>query len=202
MVQAIDQNRKFHTRRIQGLEKINQNPSSWHYQKYGGMAIGPHTGWKHQFWDGTGRGYFNGEIKPKYNEGDILWVRETWAKTEIGFVYKAKTCGNDKPKNGWKPSIFMPKEAARFFLKVTGVKAERLQDISREDAIAEGIERFDDATFWYKNYLNQPLPGCSNPITSFQTLWMSINGVESWQSNPWVWVYEFKKIAKPTNWPL
>lgn len=197
MVQAIDRNRKYLTRR---LCKIKISPSkiydnAWNFEsKYHAAFNISIEELNTEFLGVLGLS--------KYKIGDILWVRETWAKTEIGFVYKAKTCGNDKPINGWKPSIFMPKEAARIFLEVTNVRVERLQDISREDAIAEGIERFDDATFWYKNYLNQPLPGCSNPITSFQTLWMAINGAESWQSNPWVWVYEFKKIAKPTNWPL
>ena len=146
---------------------------------------------------------------PKYKIGDILWVRETWAKNEIGFVYKAKVCGNDKPINGWKPSIFMPKEAARFFLKVTGVRAERLQDISEADAIKEGVEPnpiFNNKC--YRDYLwtKDPFPDagqhCRSAKDSFMTLWEEINGFDSWEKNHWVFVYEFEKIAKPQNWPL
>lgn len=104
----------------------------------------------------------------------------------------------------WKPSLFMPKEAARIFLKVTNVRCERLQDISEEDAIAEGISfQFYDTDFKeemprYKNYLNK-LFQTSSPIYSFASLWRKINGKDSWKKNPWVWVYDFERIEKPEN---
>lgn len=100
----------------------------------------------------------------------------------------------------WKPSLFMPKEAARIFPKITNIRIERLQDISEVDAIAEGIKPLD---YWrdrhypghYFNYLNDGR-GPQTPRFSFFTLWESINGQESLASNPWVWVYDFEVSFK------
>src|SRR5690606_25026856 len=87
----------------------------------------------------------------KYKIGDVLWVRETWQKTtflhplydEYGHIYKASENGRKWAESDegwiWKPSIFMPKEACRLFLKVTNVRAERLQDITDADIVDEGI---------------------------------------------------------------
>lgn len=101
----------------------------------------------------------------------------------------------------WKrPSIFMPRTASRITLEITDVRVERLKEISREDALAEGIDRWDDTASVspYRNYRKGD-PGemdmhCSCPERSFMTLWQSINGPESWDSNPWVWVVEFRRI--------
>ena len=108
---------------------------------------------------------------PKYNVGDVLWVRETFAEWENGgYAYKADgfierygAWERDTPKKfhdverveKWKPSIFMPKDACRIFLEVTSVRAERLQDISEDDAIAEGIKHIEGP--WYQNYEAQKL---------------------------------------------
>lgn len=141
---------------------------------------------------------------PACNIGDILWVRETFGKTELGFVYAANVCcpKYDKPEKGWKPSIHMPKVAARIFLKVTNVRCERLQDISDEDCIAEGIEPMIiiEETQYYKIYGSKnPTVSNSYPNRSFKSLWDSINKEKDYLYNPWVWVYEFEKIEKPEN---
>ena len=106
----------------------------------------------------------------------------------------------------------MPKAAARIFLEVVNVRCERLHDIKEEDAIAEGIH-FDVMFKKFNCYLcdNQGHIGgemmCEDgfyktALNSFSSLWQSINGKRhTWQSNPLVWVYEFKKIEKPTIWP-
>ena len=98
----------------------------------------------------------------------------------------------------WTPAIHMPKVACRIFLEIISIRVERLEDISHDDSISEGIERMP-IELWWKNYLNHPLPGVSNPRESFISLWKSINGNDSWESNPWVWVIEFKRIEKPEN---
>lgn len=92
----------------------------------------------------------------------------------------------------WKPSILMPKAAARIFLEVTNVRCERLKDISCQDCKAEGV-----------TFTPSGIPDVDDilALESFMALWESINGKDSWKANPWVWVYEFKKIEKPTIWP-
>lgn len=145
------------------------------------------------------------KIKSKFQVGDILWVRETFAELKNGHnevfnEYKANGVSNngDNGTWNWKPSIFMPKVAARLFLEVTSVRVERLRDIFHADAVDEGIEFKEGKTKrLYHNYLTLDY-GC-NELFSFMTLWQSIHGIESWEQNPYVWVYKFKKIDKPNN---
>lgn len=147
-------------------------------------------------------------IKCPYGQpGDILWVRETWQHTKVlglniedenyGYVYKADgQPWEDFEGWTWKPSIHMPKEACRIRLKVTDVKVERLQDISEADAIAEGIERV--AHYGTTGYMLYTEPDAAysdiDAVYSFESLWQSINGKESWEQNPWVWVVKFERI--------
>lgn len=150
---------------------------------------------------------------------DILWVRETWQETtwlhpsdeNYGYIYKASENGREWAANDeswiWKPSLFMPKEACRLFLKVISCSVERLQDISHEDAVAEGIEYIDieePFTMGYKLYGKHRIPDLlgrkavtGTSIESYQTLWESINGRESWDSNPYVWVVSFELTERP-----
>lgn len=142
---------------------------------------------------------------PYGKPGDILWVRETWqyGSDSLPYIYKAGYPHNIPPyiENvpdisilKWKPSIFMPREACRLFLEVVSVRVERLQDITEEDAKAEGVQFISDE-YGYRDYSSFYGIG---PIhltarESFQTLWISINGQKSWDANPWIWVVEFKK---------
>lgn len=128
--------------------------------------------------------------KCKYLIGDILYVRETWQKSPAG-TYLYKTDNNGNLSNGhvykWKPSIHMPKEAARIFLRVTDVKIERLQDITLSDVLKEGLE--------IEKYVSTPL------MKKFSNLWdTTVNKKEinqyGWDANPYVWVYEFEVISK------
>jgi hypothetical protein len=91
----------------------------------------------------------------------------------------------------------MPKAACRIFLEITDVRIERLQDISEEDAIKEGI-LIDDDGFCCWDYQHKVFRFIS-PEQSFESLWQSINGTESWEVNPFVFVIEFKQIEKPQN---
>ena len=112
-------------------------------------------------------------------------------------------CGHDDGECHavWKPSIHMPRWASRIDLEVVKMRAERLQDISEADAIAEGIEAAEgkaDGGFWM-NYLTGKweFPAEQNQkgaIDSYKSLWESINGHGSWSANPWVWVVEFKRV--------
>lgn len=148
--------------------------------------------------------------------GDVIWVRETFLRLDKNhiittpFVYKAngdldtEELRKDYIKCGypyiWKPAIHMPFEAARLFLYVEDVRVERLQEITRQDAIAEGItplnpEAGDEEFVLYPNFKNASRH-FYEPYHSFASLWASINGDESWKSNPFVWVYKFREISK------
>lgn len=132
--------------------------------------------------------------------GDILWVRETWnenfftvdhtMREQHEYQYKADGYGDKKMK--WKPSIFMPREACRIRLEITNIRVERLQNISEEDAIAEGVEIVKSPDGYFKNYYGRK--GFSTARDSYISLWNKINGNGSWDNNPWVWIIEFKRI--------
>ena len=90
----------------------------------------------------------------------------------------------------WKrPAIFIPHAASRITLEVTGVRVERLQDISEADALAEGVNVHPD-------HHSKPRTSIYSPVQAYRDLWESINDTESWEANPWVWVVEFK-VVKP-----
>ena len=151
--------------------------------------------------------------------GDVLWVRETFCLNVFEnnpYLYKADDNDGENDYLRWKPSLFMPKAACRIFLVITDIRVERLQHISKEDAKKEGIEFTiaDKEKFrcratgmkLYRDYerkdnslTNYPCNGFENAIVSFETLWQSINGKESWEANPWVWVIVFERIEKPAD---
>ena len=130
-------------------------------------------------------------IRPPYQPGDTLWVRETWAKSMAGtFMYQA----DDKAimVERWRPSIHMPREAARLFLRVTGVRVERLKDIDGHGILKEGID----------NGKSNPAMGTrweNMQSMAFAELWNntikpSDRALYGWAANPWVWVIEFKRV--------
>jgi hypothetical protein len=140
-------------------------------------------------------------IYPKVNVNDIIWVRETFNLhsdlPEIGPEYWYKADNEIYPGIKWKPPLFMTKEACRIFLKVVDVKVERLKDIDEESAIKEGIERLKpDGLLSFRSYAVK-YDACVFPIVSYQTLWQKINGKESWDENPFVWVYKFEVVERP-----
>lgn len=91
----------------------------------------------------------------------------------------------DRGESGWRPSIHMPRWASRITLEITDVRVERLQDISTADSLAEGVNVHAD-------FLNKPRDSIYSPVQAFRDLWESINGPESWDANPFVWVIEFR----------
>lgn len=163
-----------------------------------------------------------------YQRGDILWVREKWRQDEcqscranqgepcpfescekadgsipcfpLYYDYAADCDKSYIESHKWKPSIFMPKEAARLFLRVTNVKAEKLRDITIADAQAEG-----NAFMWNDKtakLICENVKTKNSYIAHFAGLWDSINakrdgGAYAWANNPWVWVYEFEVVDKP-----
>lgn len=160
---------------------------------------------------------------PYGNVGDRLWVRESYKRwcidgtdtTEDGWWsvrYRSdnniqKHCaswdccatydspseaGCEKEPDRWEPSIHMPRWASRILLEITGIRVERLQDISEDDAIAEGILFNGDYELWWDYQREQWI--CVDPIDSYKSLICKINGPETWEKNPWVWVVEFRVI--------
>ncbi|MNC30161.1 hypothetical protein D3C75_784370 [compost metagenome] len=139
---------------------------------------------------------------PYGQPGDRLWVREAWAQINVAqapgeswVVYRE--CDNRTDYGGpWRPSIHMRRRDSRILLEVTDVRVERLQDISEGQVLDEGIgdHRFDcDRPVEPDGY-----PACScgsiGYVDAFAELWNTINGTGAWDTNPWVWVVEFKRI--------
>jgi hypothetical protein len=126
-------------------------------------------------------------------------VRETFgvnSQPEV-YSYRADWHNGVKHVNKWRPSIFMPREASRITLEIVSVRVERLQAISGRDAIAEGIEAFvmdleGSTVTTFRDYLTGEMNRAAR--NSYQTLWQSMNGLESWAGNPFVWVIEFKTL--------
>ncbi|MBD0758910.1 morphogenetic protein [Klebsiella variicola] len=118
--------------------------------------------------------------------GDRIWVRETWARYNIDqnshdIAFRATTPADWPEEGRWRPSIHMPRWASRILLEITDVRVERLKSISDGDAIREGCSTADMKS-----------GDCVADV--FARLWASIYGDESWNSNPWVWVIEFKRV--------
>ena len=143
---------------------------------------------------------------PPYREGDVLYVRETWCRffydedaKKWRYWYRADypdfpddrpdewITGGDSPDK-WHPSIHMPKDAARIFLKVVKVRRQRLRDISERDAKAEGVR-------WCENVIPTD-PRFVTPRGAFERTWTNCYGVQSWENDPWVWVVDFERTEK------
>lgn len=212
MVMAILDGRKSCTRRL-----VKPQPDEKHTYPLG--FVTDSTEKKEVGCFGFGINEYGGSIqyvKPPYQLGDILYVRETWERFECwncevderGNCPKEpqksvlnKTCGcymyratNEISGDAkWHPSIHMPKEAARIWLKVTNVRVERLQEISAESALAEGADKYIHTNGGLDENMT---------ITSFIGIWNStINKSDldryGWDASPWVWVIEFERCEKP-----
>ncbi|AMV20444.1 hypothetical protein [Planctomyces sp. SH-PL14] len=125
-------------------------------------------------------------------EWEICWSGDR----QVRFDEPPKAEGPGWDRVQWKkiPSIHMPRWASRLTLEITGIKVERLQDISEEDAIAEGIEPVRQIWKLYGKREQWEAEATGQPIKSFLSLWESINGDGSWALNPWIWAIDFKRI--------
>lgn len=215
MVRAIREGRKTVTRRIVKPQYVD---GQWSVRR----AEAPRNeGHSHDWWLPTGTQPYAALPRCPYGQpGDHLWLREAWAADaqvdsvaprdlSIGepIVYledgSVRQTGCTMVSQGrGRPSIHMPRWASRILLEITDVRVERLQDISEPQALAEGIVgvdfRPDDGFPICRGYMVGPDDG-SSPLEThaskaFAGLWRSINGPESWDTNPWVWVVEFKRI--------
>lgn len=154
--------------------------------------------WDWTFWADNDCGH---PMRQPYKPGDILWVRETWRKTGVliqPYAYRADEdrlhlVGEDGQRLSvmyrWRPSIHMPKEAARLFLRVTEIRAERLQDITSNDCAKEGVER-------------EAISAVGEEFARgiFSDIWdNTVKPTDApcygWKANPWVWVIEFERVG-------
>lgn len=213
MVRAILDGRKTQTRRV-----VKPQP----HEDFDHIEVGPYHPTRV---DRHGEEYPGSELfgafthegecawKSPYGQpGDRLWVRETLSATHTGLEYAAdNTAVNHDEADEFNdryarfqpfeleprsiPSIFMPRWASRILLEVTDVRVERLQDISDEDATAEGVEAYADQQ--WKECKDIAEYGFDLEAGDwFELLWSEINGRDSWDSNPWVWAITFKLIEE------
>jgi hypothetical protein len=201
MVRALLAGTKTQTRRILKVQPGDldavfcMDDGSWHVTGADGSHMSP--------------------LPVRYRVSDRLWVRETWMPRALGLAisrvmkphYRADA-DSDRPewRGLWKPSIFMPRWASRLTLTVTDVRVQRLQDISEEDAIAEGITEAPDGWWSADHKAGAPLAGC-DARGAYYCLWNHINGPGSWDANPWIvaptFAVERRNIdARPTNPPI
>lgn len=135
-------------------------------------------------------------LYPPYDRRDVLWVRETWSTSDGSYLYRAWPGEGMEPERQdwamkemdlkWRPSIHMPREAARIFLRVTGVRVEQLRDMVLADVLMEGIKETDEyeKTWdrWHQAW-NQTIKPADLPVYG-------------WEANPWVWVIDFERISE------
>jgi hypothetical protein len=204
MIQAILAGHKTQTRRVLNPQPIwigDHATGHWHLEGFEGEHLvygGPFNPIEYAKYPYGS--WFAHSNSPYGVVGDRLWVRETgWERPDLTpkmtregadtwprYMYDADNCDHDQLREwGWKrrPSIFMPRWASRITLEITGLRVERVQDISEEDAIREGVETKEPNHVVGARY-------------RFGQLWNSINAKRNfgWDVNPWVWVVEFKRI--------
>lgn len=205
MVRALLEGRKTVTRRVIRPQPLSKLAYICMGHKHGQWAYPDKNAWKS--WDDEGFRLPDGlssdekdrHWTPPCHTGDILYVRETWARSMAGtYLYKA----TDTPIicDRWHPSIHMPRDAARIFLRVTGVRVERLQDCGKGwciDIEKEGVVTPQDPIL----YINDD--EFHNALRDeFKKLWNSTFKpadlhLYDWDANPWVWVIEFERFKKP-----
>lgn len=212
LVRATLEGRKTQTRRL----LRNQPPSRYHLVR----VCGP---WAEFENDGPTPAKYSTK-SPLGEAGDRLWVRETFAivhgcrDMDTGYIddwmvprdlpkdddhgfwtvlYRADDRFDESKEDrgfSWRPMIHMPRWACRLVLPLVSVRVERVQDITEEDAKAEGVERISAGPGWECWMGYGPSPSCKTARDSFRSLWISIYGEASWDANPWVWVAEWKEI--------
>ena len=212
MVRAILDGRKDATRRI--VKGFIPDDAVWGYTAFTPKG---YISCRGTFADGYGEKFFKLPCEP----GDILYVRETWHKytKRIGkgescrlaefCGYKASVANSEDAEEPWHPSIHMPKEAARIWLKVIDVRVERLQEMKPVDVIKEGA--YPDCWDCLNTYgesgsqccygTEEQCSQCDEVMMEWEKLWNSTikkSDIDryGWDANPWVWVIEFERCEK------
>lgn len=214
MVRALLEGRKTVTRRVMNLQP--DDDASVTVEAYD-VSVTNQQGYQEAGAEIFGAWWRDGEIGckcPYGGPGDRLWVRETWycdhfevqkgpylqpadmhdldqSREDGELVYAADgVAPYEQEQPTWKPSIHMPRWASRILLEIIDVRIERLQDITYEDAVAEGVYR-DCSRAWTATEEGGPCHKYPEP--AFRDLWISTGG--DWDANPWVWVVEFRRVT-------
>ncbi|MAR57225.1 MAG: hypothetical protein CMM93_08590 [Rickettsiales bacterium] len=226
-VRAILANRKTQTRRVKGLKKINQDPERymiWGVKDNGYSSVddlddlseseikAPYGLPGDVLWVREAF-HLDKNNEPFYRKQETHHTVTYRADHFHRDIRLPKTPNNEDlceegwfdpeypEKPIWKPSIHMPKTACRIFLKVNSVRIERLTEISEGDSSKEGIKMRVGITKPQESFYQKP--NCPNRYATakqaFKSLWISIHKKDSWEHNPWVWVYNFERIEKPKN---
>lgn len=189
MVRALLEGRKTVTRRV-----VKPQPMlDGHLWKLGGAA------WSDSVLSVPvmlGHSLYN---RAPYQPGDVLWVRETWCEVmgrKGKYLYRAYAGERDDTRdyaialNTWRPSIHMPREAARIFLRVKNVRVERLQELTLKDAEMEGMDLRGPMFVDFVKVWNNTVQRHPNKFKRYPYCW---------EDNPWVWVIEFERVEKPAK---
>jgi hypothetical protein len=193
MVRAIIKGRKTQTRRVVKLpakypaKPIHPVYLPWACQWQNGFVPCPYGQPGARLWVRETFGLCSYHDVTAWDGGSIRGIAEAGIRLEYNVEYAADWDGRNQEACRWRPSIFMPRWASRITLEVTGVRVERLQDISEADAVAEGVDSSMPC-----GALDNGTSEC-HPRCQYKGLWESINGPGAWDANPWVWVVEFKR---------
>ena len=191
-VEAIADNpdREWQTRRLSGLKEINKEPDKW-------SVVPAIMGDGFDFYVTTNLSAVL-RIKPRYKVGELVYIKEAYyCPVSVWIEDHCEPDGRtfyklDNPSlfsGYWKSPLFMPAWAARYFIRITGVEAQRLQEISIDDCKAEGIHGYTLA----KGCLSDNPP---DQRWNFIELWDTINPKYPWNTNPWIFKYRFKLLDK------
>lgn len=222
---AISLGRKTQTRRTSKLSKVNHNPDAYILEDviedpphlFGEFGT-------YAYFHREAKPHIQHVIKAPYDIDQYIFVRENWylvdsmpyrreeALKEVSF--KVKYAGEpNQPEHeiwmkesryrelsvmhtkGWKPSLFMPEEAARLFVHITDLDVQRLSDVSNEDILAEGFSTHGENSYVYIESGNKIF--FATPLQGWKWLWESVNGPGSYDKNPWIWKICFEIAPKP-----
>jgi hypothetical protein len=204
MVRKILSGDKTQTRRDKGLKTINANPDACKFSHL--LEVNGSLFARFEVHDkDPSKEIGIVDVKCPYGKpGDFLWLKERWGQrnavmsdelAEGSIRYHATDPNFDC---AWKSSMFMPRRASRIDLEITDIRIERVQDISKEDAKAEGVGLYVPGHgFITKDELNAD-PGYSNflsPRSGFEMIWNEINGNDAWALNPYVWCISFRRVG-------
>jgi len=191
MIKAIVEGRKTQTRR-----RIDIDPLGWElsgFNEGGLLDFGVVHFWRKDY---NSQGY---TVKPRYQVGEVVYIKEAWCESYYGkpTKYKLDGEGSPGPKGFWRSPLFLAAENARYFIKITDVRAERLQEITLSDIYDEGCP-LEVATIF-----TDPMAGYETKANAYEwyhDIWDSINKKTPWASNPWIWVYTFRVAPNKEEW--